>query len=219
MQKRSFKLHEIIEKREITDSTFILRMEKNDLDFVAGQHIQVGPSNGIHTREYSIYSCPKDDYIEILVRETEGGLVTPALKKLKVDDAVVINDAVGFFTIEKEVARDVPFLFIATGTGISPFHSFVKQYAGINYKLIHGIRLAEESYEREDYENGRYISCTSQDGKGDFQGYVTDYLKANPVNLDTLCYLCGNCDMIYDAFDILEKQGVKSENIFTEVYF
>jgi ferredoxin--NADP+ reductase/benzoate/toluate 1,2-dioxygenase reductase subunit len=34
-----------------------------------------------------------------------------------------------------------------------------------------------------------------------------------------LCYLCGNCDMIHDVFDILEKQGVNSDNVFTEVYF
>jgi ferredoxin--NADP+ reductase/benzoate/toluate 1,2-dioxygenase reductase subunit len=48
---------------------------------------------------------------------------------------------------------------------------------------------------------------------------VTDYMAENPINPDTLCYLCGNCDMIYDVFDILEKQGIKSTNIFTEVYF
>ncbi|MGI6756413.1 MAG: hypothetical protein ACOX32_00640 [Bacteroidaceae bacterium] len=54
---------------------------------------------------------------------------------------------------------------------------------------------------------------------GDFKGRVTDYLRQNPVNPDTLCYLCGNCDMIHEVFDILEEQGVKSDNIFTEVYF
>jgi ferredoxin--NADP+ reductase/benzoate/toluate 1,2-dioxygenase reductase subunit len=219
MRKRSFNLHKIIEKRVLTDSTFVLRMERNGLDFVAGQHIQVGPPNGIHTREYSIYSGPSDDFIEILVREVEDGLVTPALKKLDVEDGVVINDAVGYFTIEKEVATGARFLFVASGTGISPFHSFVRQHEGLDYHLLHGVRLAEESYEREAYAPERYTSCTSQDVEGDFQGRVTDYLIANPVNSDTLCYLCGNCDMIHDVFDILEKQGVKSENIFTEVYF
>jgi ferredoxin--NADP+ reductase len=219
MRKRSFNLHKIIEKRVLTDSTFVLRMERNGLEFVAGQHIQVGPPYGIHTREYSIYSGPANDYIEILVREVEVGLVTPALKKLDVEDGVVINDAVGYFTIEKEVETGSKFLFVASGTGISPFHSFVNQYVGLDYKILHGVRLAEEAYEREAYAPGRYTACTSLDEKGDFHGRVTDYLIAHPIDSDTLCYLCGNCDMIHDVFDILEKQGVKSENISTEVYF
>ena len=59
----------------------------------------------------------------------------------------------------------------------------------------------------------------SRDASGDFHGRVTEYLSENPVSPDTLCYLCGNCDMIHDVFDILEKQGVNSDNVFTEVYF
>jgi ferredoxin/flavodoxin---NADP+ reductase len=219
MLKRRFNLHKILEKRDLTDTTFVLKMERNNLEFIPGQHIQVGPPNGIHTREYSIYNAPGDDSIEILVREIEDGLVTPALKKLDMDDAVVINDAVGYFTIEKEVAEGRKFLFIASGTGISPFHSFVKSYPALDYTLLHGIRFAEEAYERDHYEPSRYIACTSRDDKGDFQGRVTDWLLKNPANDDTLCYLCGNCDMIHDVYDVLEKQGVKTKNIFTEVYF
>jgi len=219
MRKGSFNLHTIIGKRVLTDSTFVLRMARNGLKFTAGQHIQVGPPNGIHTREYSVYSTPNDDFIEILVREVEDGLVTPVLKKLKVDDGVVINDAVGYFSVDKEVAPGRRFLFVASGTGISPFHSFIKTYPDIDYTLLHGVRWAEEAYERDEYNPNRYVACTSRDHQGDFHGRVTDYLAKNPINPDTLCYLCGNCDMIYDVFDILEKQGVKSTNIFTEVYF
>lgn len=219
MRKRSFNLHKIIEKRDLTPSTFVLRMERNGLEFVAGQHIQVGPPNGIHTREYSIYSAPGDKDLEILVREVETGLVTPALKKLKPEDGVVINDAVGYFTLPADLAEEQPLLFVASGTGISPFHSFVRDRPDLNYRLLHGVRYASEAYEREHYAEGRYVACTSQDAGGDFKGRVTDYLRQNPVNPDTLCYLCGNCDMIHEVFDILEEQGVKSDSIFTEVYF
>lgn len=85
--------------------------------------------------------------------------------------------------------------------------------------MLHGVRYANETYERDEYEAGRYLACTSQDKEGDFHGRVTDYLSKNPVSPDTLCYLCGNCDMIHDAFDILEAQGLRPENLFTEVYF
>lgn len=219
MRKRAFNLHKILEKRFLTDSTFVLKMERGGLEFVPGQHIQVGPPNGIHTREYSIYNSPHDDFIEILVKEVEEGLVTPALKKLHPDDSVVINDAVGYFTIEKSVADFKHFLFIASGTGISPFHSFVKSYPNLHYKLIHGVRYGHEAYERNDYATGNYVVCTTRDAEGDFMGRVTAWLEQNPVEPGTLCYLCGNCDMIHDVYDILEKQGVQSGDIFTEVYF
>jgi ferredoxin--NADP+ reductase len=42
---------------------------------------------------------------------------------------------------------------------------------------------------------------------------VTDYLREHPADPAWLCYLCGNCDMIYEAFDILRSQ------LFAEVYF
>jgi ferredoxin/flavodoxin---NADP+ reductase len=219
MSRTAFNLHTITERRDLTESTFVLRFERLGLEFVSGQHISVGPANGIHSREYSIYSSPNDDFLEILVKEVSGGLVTPVLKKLKVGDALAVQDPVGYFTIDEEKIADNKFLFIASGTGISPFHSFVMTYTGLSYKIVHGVRHGEEAYERSHYTKGAYVACASRDGKGDYYGRVTQYLQENPVSPSTICYLCGNCDMIHDAYDILEKHGVKSENIHAEVYF
>jgi ferredoxin--NADP+ reductase/benzoate/toluate 1,2-dioxygenase reductase subunit len=33
------------------------------------------------------------------------------------------------------------------------------------------------------------------------------------------CYLCGNSDMIYEAYALLRKRGVPHSRIFAEVYF
>ena len=65
----------------------------------------------------------------------------------------------------------------------------------------------------------RYKLCTSRDQQGDFNGRVTDYLKQKSLDSDTLVYLCGNCDMIYDVYDLLTSRGFPSGNIKTEVYF
>ena len=35
----------------------------------------------------------------------------------------------------------------------------------------------------------------------------------------TLCYLCGNSEMIFEAFDILKSGGIPSTDLFAEVYF
>ena len=126
----------------------------------------------------------------------------------------------GYFIIKDEDLRSKKFLFIASGTGIAPFHSFVRTYPGLDYKLLHGIRHLEDAYDRDVYDPSRLVLCTSREKKGDFRGRVTDWLRQNPVrDKDTLCYLCGNCEMIHEAYEILLSQGIPSENLFAEVYF
>jgi hypothetical protein len=39
------------------------------------------------------------------------------------------------------------------------------------------------------------------------------------IDPDAFYYLCGNCDMIYEVYDILKARGVSTGNIFAEVYF
>lgn len=212
-------LHEILDIRHLTDSTFVLRFERKGLEFEAGQHICVGPPNGIHTREYSIYSSENEEYIEILVKEVVNGLVSPSLKKLQTGGFVVVEEPVGYFTINKEHPANQKYVFIGSGTGISPFHSFVKSHPQLDYTLLHGVKKADEAYDADAYEKTKYVLCTSREGTGDFYGRVTDYLKQNKFGKETHYYLCGNCNMIHDVYDILEDQGVESDNIHAEVYF
>jgi ferredoxin--NADP+ reductase len=213
--KKTFKVHEV---RELTDSCFVLRFDRHGLNFIAGQHILVGLSDTAELREYSVYSGETDNYLEILVKEVEEGSVSKQLKKLKPGEELQVESAVGFFRIAKE-NLDKKLVFIASGTGIAPFHSFVKSYPNLNYTLLHGIRYSNEAYEADFYEHHRYISCVSKDDKGNFKGRLTDYLKQNNLDTDSLVYLCGNSDMILDSKNILEEKGFSNEQLFTEVYF
>lgn len=205
--------------RHITESTYVVRMERNDLQFRAGQNLNVGVEKDVEKRDYSIYSGEKDNFLEILVKEVENGLVSKKLKQLNPGDQLEVDGPFGFFTIKEEDLYTRNYLFIASGTGIAPFHSLAHSYPKLNYKLIHGIRFSNEAYEKDHYPNDKYVSCVSKEKKGDFFGRVTDYLKQHPVDKDTLIYLCGNVNMIYDVFDILKEQGVPSENLHAEVYF
>ncbi len=211
--------HEILEVRHLTPSTFIIRFERNGLEFTPGQHICVGPPNGIHTREYSIYSSAEAPYIEILVKEVQNGLVTPVLKKLKAGDNVVVEEPVGYFGLNKKTMNEKKYLFIASGTGISPFHCMVKSNPELNYTIIHGVRNASEGYEKEEYDQQRYILCSSRDKSGQYAGRLTNYLLEMKLDKETEVYLCGNCNMIHDAYDILENKGIPNEQIHAEVYF
>lgn len=125
----------------------------------------------------------------------------------------------GFFILDEKVKAGYPVLFIASGTGISPFHSFVTSFKYLNYKLLHGVHFADEAYGKDAFDPQRYCLCTSREENAGYFGRVSYYLKEHPVSSDTVCYLCGNSNMIEDVTNILENYGVSAENIRTEVFF
>ncbi len=214
------KAHKVIEVRMLTESTYVLRLTKNDFQFEAGQYLVMGTKNDHRKREYSIYSSPADSFLEVLIREVEEGDVSKKLKRLKPGDYVDVEGPYGRFNLsEASKSNEQKVLFIATGTGLSPCHSIVKTYPTLDYKVVHGVRYGHEAYEKDHYLQNRYLLCASRDENGDFKGRVTDYLAQHPVDANTECYLCGNSNMIYEVFDLLREQGVNRKQIHTEVYF
>ncbi|MCF8380194.1 MAG: hypothetical protein K9H49_11490 [Bacteroidales bacterium] len=211
--------YKVEEVRNLTNAAYILRFRKNEIRFKPGQHLVVGLENTKGAREYSIYSGVEEPYLEILVREVEEGDVSKKLHNLFKDDRLKINGPYGFFMYNAKPLETKKFLFIATGTGIAPFHSFVRTYPEANYKVIHGIRKCDEAYERSHYKEGSYVACTSKDEKGDFHGRLTDYLKQTDLDKDLNIYLCGNSEMIVESMRILEQKGFDKSQMFTEVYF
>lgn len=213
------KKHQIIELRHLTNSAFVIRMERNGLEFQTGQFITLGLNGNTDRREYSVYSGEHDEFLEVLVREVEGGKVSGKLKQLKPGGQLDVDGPFGFFKFAPKMFDMQKFLFIATGTGISPFHSFVRTHPDLNYRLVHGVRYAEEAYDHHDFEEERTVLCTSGDDKGTFNGRVTDYLFSQKIENDTNCFLCGNSEMIYEVFDMLTGKGIPVSNIYSEVYF
>ena len=205
--------------RILTDSTFILRLPKSRFKFEAGQHISLSIAGDYQSREYSIYSAEEADYLEILVKEVEGGYFSPKLKHLKKGDMVEIHGPFGRFALDAKKRDTHQHIFIASGTGIAPFHSMVKSNPGLNYKVIHGVRYANEAYEQDEYDQDKFFLCTSRDDKGDFKGRLTNYLKDAEFEQHSCFYLCGNSDMIFDAMAILKAKGFNRDDINVEVYF
>lgn len=214
--RTQYKVHQV---RDLSETGYVLRLDRNGLEFEPGQYISLGVSDDINMREYSVYSPVTEDYLEVLVKEVKQGHVSKLLRRLEPGQEVKLDGPFGFFTIDEEARNKSKFLFVATGTGISPFHCFAGSYPGLDYTVLHGVRTAEECYEYEAFDPERYVSCITQDDRGSYRGRVTDYLREHPVDPDTLCYLCGNCDMIYEAFDILIDHGVPHDHLFAEVYF
>ncbi|WP_423128848.1 ferredoxin--NADP reductase [Gaoshiqia sp. Z1-71] len=212
-------LHKLIEKEDLTPETFVLHFERNGFVFSPGQYVILrNPETG-DGREYSIYSSLHDRKLSFLVREVEGGDFSRFLRHLKPGSTIGIEGPRGFFVLDEQVKSGHPALFIASGTGISPFHSFVRSYPDMNYTVLHGVHFADEAYGKEAFKPYRFCLCTSREESGNYFGRVTYYLKENPVDPETICYLCGNSDMIEEVTGILESYGVSPENIRSEVFF
>ena len=214
--------HKVLENRNLGNA-FCLRVERNNLQFRSGQHVEMNIIDSEYKRPYSIYSGENDDYLEFLIKEIQGGDTSPQMKKLKPGDEVEINYLDGSFIIEKEDLNR-KFYFICTGTGIAPFHSFIRTYPNLDYVIVHGTKTPGERYDQTHYKN--YISCLSQHTQDlcDCEickctyGRVTDYFKFENVDNNALFYLCGLGKMIYEMDHLLICKGVPSNFILWEIY-
>ena len=227
-------VHAVVGRRDLNRSAYVLTLTRENLEFTPGQHVHLGVLGSTDLREYSIYSGRDDATIEVLIREIGDGLVSRQLRRVEPDDAVRLEGPFGYFTIPGEERSD-RFLFVATGTGIAPFRSITTSYPGIDYRLLHGIGSADDRFEYHYFDQSRITTCLSRQppedgvngpGRDDsangnewFAGRVTNYLLEHPIDPETKCYLCGNCDMIYEVFDIVQGFGVPSSNLYSEVYF
>lgn len=212
--------YKVLSNQRISKHTYVLKTERPPIDITAGQCFSVGTRGLGINREYSMYSAADAPFVEFLIREVEDGIVSAALAKLQAGDDIQISGPYGEFCLNEEhVKQGREFVFLATGTGVAPFRSFAKTYPDLNYKLIHGIRHTDEAYNADEYAQGRYTTCVSKPIDGSAPLRITDYVRANPLRPDAICYLCGNQRMITDAIAIIREQGIHGGNIFTETFF
>jgi ferredoxin-NADP reductase len=207
------------EVRQLTSETFVLRTDKNHIQFTPGQWLNINLRNDSIKRKYSIYSGKDEPHLEFLIREVPEGYLTPKLKPIRPGNELEIFGPKGKFALTTIDHENDKLLFVSTGTGIAPFHSMIKSHPTLNYKLVHGVRVSREAYHREDYDPQRLTVCTSQEKGADFHGRVTHYLEnANLAGFDHI-FICGNRQMIGDVTGIALSKGLLPEKIHTEVYF
>lgn len=209
---------QVLGHRALTDNTYVLRTTRPDAHIEAGQCFSVGTRNLAINREYSMYSAEDDPFIDFLIRRVDDGAVSTALADLRDGDPVEVGGPYGSFCLNREDLLSRRFLFIATGTGIAPFASFVKTFPHLNYVLFHGIRYDSETYDSESYEKNRYRPCVSRPGIGAGER-VTDVLQSVDLHPDDLYYLCGNRNMITDTVHILREKGIPGGNVYMETFF
>jgi ferredoxin/flavodoxin---NADP+ reductase len=202
----------------LTDDAFVLTIEEK-YDFLPGQVLAISIDRSISPRLYSICSGNQENQLEILFNIKAGGMLTPALSKLKPGDELLVSNPFGSFLGDNQ-----PAWWIAAGTGIAPYRSMIRSGLGKHNMLIHGSRTTDGFFFESEFMSlfgDHYVRCCSQETKdGVYPGRLTQWLRGQHLIPPALrYYLCGSAEMVVEVRDILISRGVGIENIMSEIYF
>jgi len=211
------------------------------ISFVPGQfitlHIHSPEKNKILHRSYSIANAPgQNNLIELACSYVEGGVASNLLFNLKPGNSIEASGPFGLFVLKEE--KPARYILLATGTGIAPYRSMIselrtrlKQNPNFNVVVAQGVRSPKELLFGDDFcsLDAEFPNCTfkalySREGKDSLahyeqMGHVQDIfpnLNLNPSQ--DIVYLCGNPNMIDDAFNELTNLGFDRKNIRREKY-
>lgn len=193
-------------------------------NFKSGEVVAIHLGEPKESRLYSIASAEGSEYLSFLFSYVEGGYLTPCLIEEPLGAYFYISPPFGDFLL-----GDEPSIWIAIGTGVAPFLSFVRGegYKSLENKmLIQGARFLDSFWGQDIFEKsslGSYIRCCSSlkdlQDKDIYSGRLTNFLRENLLSNERKVYLCGNPQMIVQVREILLEKGFSLENIISEVYF
>ena len=234
----------LVATRHLTPSVRELVFERTDaapFDFAPGQWINlVLPlPDGEIKRAYSIASAPVagSPRFELAVTQVEGGPGSQYLHRMKEGETLRAIGPQGLFTRGPEAT--LPALFIATGTGVTPFRSMIqaalRDAPAAPLWLLFGARYEEDIlYQDEltlwarEHPNLRYeisLSRATSEWTGR-RGYVQHHaaellreLRAFGGEAEPHAYVCGLDRMVSAVKDLLRNElAMPRKHVHTERY-
>ena len=230
----------VSEVRPETSSARTLRLVAREgilPPFQAGQYINLfADVGGIRTsRPYSISSSPdQTGYYDVTIRRVEDGFVSNYfLDEVKPGDEITSSGPSGNF-YHNPIFHGNDLVFIAGGSGITPFMSMVQDIAnrGLTVRRVHLIygskdpsdiifheRLQEIAQRHPNISYTPVISEPPEGYKGK-KGFITAKLLQELLgDLSTKTfYLCGPEVMYTFCLKELESLGIKKRKIRVEVF-
>lgn len=117
-------------------TTFYFRPE-TALKYTAGQFVEVtlhhvASDQRGHKRWFTLSSSPTDELVSITTRFTpeKGSTFKKALWRLQTGEVVTMSEALGDFVLPQLL--QTPLVFVASGMGITPFHSMLSWLTATN---------------------------------------------------------------------------------------
>jgi ferredoxin--NADP+ reductase len=206
----------VVALRRLSESGYELTIERQGLEFEAGRLITIRGRDPTEDRSYTVASGEHDEHLQVLFRLIPAGKLTPQLVRKKPGDPIEFSGPFGDFVV-RDPTR--PMVFIATGTGVAPCRAYLRTHPGLPLTLVHGVRVAQDLFYREEFEGARHIPCVTREKGAGFHGRVTEFFKTFAFDRASHFHLCGANEMIFDMQVFLLQAGVEESSIFTEAYY
>lgn len=206
----------ILSHDPVGSDAWLLRLERPDWTWAAGQLVSLQGADPLDQRDYTIASGERDDTLDVIYRLIPHGILTPFLRGKQAGDRLTVQGPYGRFTL-RDPSR--PLLFCATGTGIAPCRAYVRSVPNLNLTLLHGVRSPTDLYFQSEWSGIRYLPCCSREPLDEKTERLTERLGTMALDPDTHVYLCGANEMIYEVQDLLAARGIPPEHMFQEPYY
>jgi ferredoxin--NADP+ reductase len=176
-------------------------------------------------RAYSMASANYEDELEFFSIKVPDGPLTSKLQSIQVGDELLVNSKATGTLIQDSLLPGVNLYLIATGTGLAPFLSIIRdpqvyeQYDKVI--LTHGCRYTEELAYREliteHLPQHEYLGQTRE--KFDNNGRLTDLLRNGKLTADIglpaidpetdRFMICGSPGMLKELAALLDSRGFR----------
>lgn len=210
-------------------------VEPTSIQISAGQYVNIRVAERAR-RSYSLSSLPGEvTDLETYVDIEPGGPGSKFFAELKVGQEFKFIGPLGNFVYSINIDPTAPAIFLATGTGITPFISMLNaQLAGETrqFRLYWGLRYEEDIFWRAEldelakrYPQFSYELCLSQSDEGwqGRRGYCTDALMADwqgiPAIDSAQFYLCGGSKMLDAGKLMLAEAGIQPAQVIYEKFY
>jgi len=212
--------------------------DSESFSFLPGQFITFHfvVDDAPHQRSYSIATIPgHSECIEIAVSPFVGGPGTKLLFNIQPGDEVETSGPFGRLVLRDEQPKR--YILVATGTGVTPYRAMLPELLsrineqGAQVEILLGVQTPDDllygadflAFSRE-HPNLRFHAFYSRKMPAtpeafEHHGYVQtafDNLNLDPKN--DVIYLCGNPNMIDEAFALLRDKGFDTAQVRREKY-
>ena len=215
-------MHSLIVRRIVEHSAqlFELQLERGNIRFEPG-HCMALFNDGTESRPYSIASGTGEDLLRFLIRRVPQGLVSNWLAQRRPGDPVRVSNPFGWFQPGRSMDNE-RCVFIATGTGIAPFLSYLRS---ITHRpplaCFYGVSRASEAFALNELKAlpDFHLAVSQEETVSNFHGRVSGLLEQLPLGPQINFYLCGLDAMIDEVSKWLEQHNIDYTQIHREVFF
>jgi len=216
------------------------KLDGTPLDYIPGQFITLLFETDAKPvrRSYSIASIPgKHKTIDFAASYIPNGIASESLFDLKPGAQLKATGPFGRLVLRDETPKR--YILVATGTGVTPYRSMLPelnrrtQEHGTEVVIIEGVTGKQNliysddflEYANQNSKKWQFLGCYSREEANiEEQAFArTGHVQKQFENLNLdpqgdIVYLCGNPNMIDQAFEQLQAMHFEVQNIRREKY-